>query len=287
MTIGGYFSVMRRAEEKLDIALWDVGGDSRFDQLSQFYLGGCALILLCINPLSEDFEAELESLWTNADLHERSAGEPGATVPNYLLVALQKDLVTDKTSALAQINIAKFKNKFSQLCADEVLHVSSKEVSSRDIVINTIVANVTAQIPIEKEIIPAQIKDRLDAIKSAMENSYFKHDASRLQSVERLEQALLNAQTTQEKIKALIDEAIFIRTPDENGKLRYGVNLGLERFKFFIQFRSYEESTLYKFIKQELKLLAPEIDLVTASAPPLVDSDIELANVSAPQAVAR
>jgi hypothetical protein len=100
-----------------------------------------------------------------------------------------------------------------------------------------------------------------------VEKRFFKPDVSRVQSLERLKQALLNTETHEEMKNALINEAIFIRTPDKNRKLRYGVNLGFARFKLFLHFRTYENSSLYKFIKRELKNIAPDIDLAVASAP--------------------
>jgi hypothetical protein len=91
---------------------------------------------------------------------------------------------------------------------------------------------------------------------------FFPAHATRHQAVIDLKTSLNAAKSKQEVIAALVGAARDIRTPDAQGRFKYG-------FTFFrnIHIGYYENSSLYKLIDSQLKKIDPGFDLASASAP--------------------
>jgi hypothetical protein len=189
-----------------------------------------------------------------------------------LLVATKSDLKNSVNCTTVDANIDAFYEKFAKDGVPRPLFVSAAEEGTLSLVHNELLRRMHAN-----RVVPANapldlsILDRLKLIEVKIENRFFKPEASRLDSIGRLQNTLRNCLSVEDIKNTLIEEALFLRSPDANGKLRYGVNIGSTRFKFFVHlFRSYEKSEFYQFLKSELRRIDPKLDLAALSDPKLV-----------------
>jgi GTPase SAR1 family protein len=256
-TIGAIFGETR------DFGLWDTAGNQRFYALTQFYIKDSAAIILVVDPTSENFEDQLAYL--------DSGLKPLNPSPALLLVATKSDLVNSLNKAMVDANIEAFYKKFAKEGDPKPLFVSATDANSRALIYDQLVLCLKASkhLP-ENAPLDLSILERIKPIERKIESRLFKADSSRFTSIDRLKNTLRNCLTVEDVKNTLIEEALFLRSPDENGKLRYGVNFGSTRLKFFFHFRSYEHSELYQFLKSELRRIDRKLDLATLSDPKLV-----------------
>jgi small GTP-binding protein len=270
MTIGAYFGPTLNTENNIQFNIWDTAGQEKFYHLTDFYLRETDIIILVADPTASNFEEQLDYLSARLQVQPKGV----------VLVATKKDLVTPENQAAVNANIQAFYEKFSKETDPKPLFVSAKEDQKEDqnadtksLLTNRILQfyllnkNNAADQAQNADVLGLEILISLQTIEYKLKNRFLKPDPSRLVRLQHLKAKLEQCETLDEIKTALLDEARFLRTPDENGRHRYGINLGSTRFKFFVHFRGYEHSEFYQFIKKQLFTIDPSLDLAKESDP--------------------
>jgi small GTP-binding protein len=256
VSLSAYFGMIIVAG--IEFALWDTAGQEKFYALTQFYLRDSGITILVVDPtVAQGFEKQLEYL-------DGMLKSPEAS-HNLLLVAIKKDLVTPENQAAVEANIDAFHKKFASETDPKPLFVSAKDENTKSLILDQMVRLIKCNNILNEDPQDKSIMERLKAIDRKLKKRFFKPDTSRSVSIQRLMSALENCKSQDEIKNVLIDEARFLRTPDENGRLKYGINLGFSRF--FMHFRGYEHSEFYQFLKSELRRIDRKLDLAKESDP--------------------
>ncbi len=258
--------------ETTTLNFWDTAGQEKFTALTTFYKRGADLLILTVDPLSETFVQDIEYLQkvlasSETNLHvSHTVPHPGL-----ILVATKSDLVTPENSAIAAANIETFYSIFAKPATSKPLHISANDPAAKQLIMTEVIEQLKnlsdkVDVGLVSRVDTRRLISELNNLQTKLSKRFFKPDASRQISIDRLLTTLRRTPTLNDIKEALINEARFIRTPDEFGRHRYGINIGSTHLKFFVHFRTYEESSLYQFLKKELYKIDPMLDLAQASA---------------------
>ncbi len=261
-TIGIDFGILQ--DENIVIQLWDTAGEQPYDSRGTLYVKHTDLIVCVIDPFSITFGSDLSRLEETVRIADEVNGH---TVPR-LLIATKSDFKSSAELASLKLNLATFKLSLANASTAKPLHISGLDPAAKQIILPAIIKQLPVPVSHSTEnVLSVKLIDDLNTLKEKLAKRFFKPDISRTTSIDRLLIKLNNAPSSAIVKAALIEEARFLRTPDEFGRNRFGINIGSTHFKFFVHFRSYEHSTYYQFLKNELYKMDALLDLAQASEP--------------------